>query len=137
MCVDSNFLWCVFVCVCVFVCNTLCMCVCIVCLYCIVYCVAPVITDYRHLASDPGPGNESIHGEVVHKPTIDSLLPAQMRKHKVLTRLREKNWKHKTRSIYVLETVPSPFPPREEHQGGFIQEKPEPGGQRSNSGSNS
>ena len=103
------------------------MCVCIVYLYCIVYCVAPVITDYRHLASDPGPGNESIHGEVVHKPTIDSLLPAQMRKHKVLTRLREK--KHETRSIYVLETVPSPFPPREEHQGGFIQEKLEPVGQ--------
>ena len=49
----------------------------------------------------------------------------------------ERKETQKTRSICVLETVPSPFPPREQHQGGFIQEKPEPGGQRSNSGSNS
>ena len=41
--------------------------------YCIV-CGAPVITDYRHLASDPRPGNESIRGEIVHNSSIDSLL---------------------------------------------------------------
>ena len=47
--------------------------------YCRV-CVAPVITDYRHLASDPRPGNESIHGEVVHNsPSIDSLLSSVWR----------------------------------------------------------
>ena len=66
MCVDSNFLWCVFVCVCVFVCNTLCVihcvCVCVLCVYivlCIVWLRWLQITATWHLI--PGLGmNQSM-----------------------------------------------------------------------------
>ena len=88
--------------------------------YCIV-CGAPVITDYRHLASDPRPGNESIHGELVHNSSpIDSLLPFSFKE--ILTRLGEKHSKEDTVpqqivSFDALKTAPAPFPPRRQTAG--------------------
>ena len=79
--------------------------------------VAPVITDYRHLASDPRPGNESIHGEVVHN-SIDSLLPNVQRN---IDTPGKKHSKKKTKhdvpvqipAFDGMETVSVPFPPRQ------------------------
>ena len=104
-------------CTCVYLCVLVCTCVqCTLGFYCGV-CVAPVITDYRHLASDPRPGNESIHGELVHNSSlIDSLSPFSF--EEILTRLGEKHSKEDTLprqivSFDALKTAPAPFPPRQ------------------------